>query len=124
MIAQYEPELICDFAETYHILDYTALPVSLLVTLFSGLGEGSRVQQRLNGERVPLRTLLLAAMVDRLSVLLYANTKDAKSGTNRPRSLVAILTGGETETNAGTEAYPSGDDFEAARRAILEGVST
>ena len=64
MIAQYEPELICDFAETYHILDYTALPVSLLVTLFSGLGEGSRVQQRLNGERVPLRTLLLAAMVE------------------------------------------------------------
>ena len=124
MIAQYEPELICDFAETYHILDYTALPVSLLVTLFSGLGEGSRVQQRLNGEKVPLRTLLLAAMVDRLSVLLYANTKDAKSGQNRPRSLVAILTGEETETNAGTEAYASGDDFEAARRAILEGVST
>lgn len=124
MIAQYEPELICDFAETYHILDYTALPVSLLVTLFSGLGEGSRVQQRLNGERVPLRTLLLAAMVDRLSVLLYANTKDAKSGTNQPRSLVAILTGEDTETTAGTEAYASGDDFEAARRAILEGVST
>lgn len=124
MIAQYEPELICDFAETYHILDYTALPVSLLVTLFSGLGEGSRVQQRLSGEMVPLRTLLLAAMVDRLSVLLYANTKDAKSGTNRPRSLVAILTGEDTETNAGTEAYASGDDFEAARRAILEGVST
>ena len=124
MIAQYEPELICDFAEPYHILAYTALPVSLLVTLFSGLGEGSRVQQRLNGERVPLRTLLLAAMVDRLSVLLYANTKDAKSGTNQPRSLVAILTGEDTETNAGTEAYASGDDFEAARRAILEGVST
>lgn len=124
MIARYEPELICDFAETYHILDYTALPVSLLVTLFSGLGEGSRVQQRLSGEMVPLRTLLLAAMVDRLSVLLYANTKDAKSGTNRPRSLVAILTGEDTETNAGTEAYASGDDFEAARRAILEGVST
>lgn len=124
MIARYEPELICDFAETYHILDYTSLPVSLLVTLFSGLGEDSRVQRRLNGEKVPLRTLLLAAMVDRLSVLLYANTKDAKSGTNRPRSLVAILTGEETETNAGTEAYASGDDFEAARRAILEGVST
>lgn len=124
MIAQYESELICDFAETYHILDYTALPVPLLVTLFSGLGEGSRVQQRLSGEMVPLRTLLLAAMVDRLSVLLYANTKDAKSGTNRPRSLVAILTGEDTETNAGTEAYASGDDFEAARRAILEGVST
>ena len=124
MIAQYEPELICDFAETYHILDYTALPVSLLVTLFSGMGDGSRVQQRLNGERVPLRTLLPAAMVVRLSVRLYANTKDAKSGTNQPRSLVAILTGEDTETNAGTEAYASGDDFEAARRAILEGVST
>lgn len=124
MIARYEPELICDFAETYHILDYTALPVSLLVTLFSGLGEGSRVQQRLNGEKVPLSTLLLAAIVDRLSVLVYANTKDAQSGTNRPRSLVAILTGEDTETNAGTEAYASGDDFEAARRAILEGVST
>ena len=80
--------------------------------------------RRLNGEKIPLRTLLLAAMVDRLSALVYANTKDAKSGINRPRSLVAILTGEDTETNAGTEAYASGDDFEAARRAILKGVST
>ena len=96
----------------------------LLVTLFSGLGEGSRVVQKLNGEKVPLRTLLLAAIVDRLSMLVYANTRDAKNGTNRPRSIVAILTGEDTETNAGTEAYASGDDFDAARRAILEGVST
>lgn len=82
------------------------------------------MQRRLNGEKIPLRTLLLAAMVDRLSALVYANTKDAKSGINRPRSLVAILTGEDTETNAGTEAYASGDDFDAARRAILEGVNT
>lgn len=123
MIAQYEPELICDFAETYHILDYTALPVPLLVTLFSGLGEGSRVQQRLNGERVPLHTLLLAAMVDRLSVLVYANTKDAKSGTNRPRSLVAILRERIPKPTQARKPTPP-DDFEAARRAILEGVST
>ena len=99
------------------------MPVPLLVTLFSGLGEGSRVAQKLNGEKVPLRTLLLAAIVDRLSMLVYANTRDAKNGTNRPRSIVAILTGEDTETNAGTEAYASGDDFDAARRAILEGVS-
>ena len=99
------------------------MPVDLLVTLFSGFGEGTRTAQKLNGEKVPLRTLLLAAMVDRLSALVYANTKDAKSGINRPRSLVAILTGEDTETNAGTEAYASGDDFDAARRAILEGVN-
>lgn len=122
-IAQYEPSLICDFAETYHILDYQALPAPLLVTLFSGLGEGSRVQQRLNGEKLPLRTLLLAAIVDRLSVLVYANTTDAKTGRNKPHSLVAILTGEENENAAGTAAYASGDDFEAARRAILEEVT-
>lgn len=122
MIARYEPELICDFAETYHILDYKALPVPLLVTLFSGLGEGSRVAQKLNGEKVPLRTLLLAAIVDRLSMLVYANTRDAKNGTNRPRSIVAILTGEESENRTGAEAFASGADFEAARRAILEEV--
>lgn len=99
------------------------MPVPLLVTLFSGLGEGSRVAQKLNGEKVPLRTLLLAAMVDRLSALVYANTKDAKSGINRPRSLVAILTGEENENATGTAAYASGDDFEAARRAMLEEVT-
>lgn len=99
------------------------MPVDLLVTLFSGLGEGSRVAQKLNGEKVPLRTLLLAAVVDRLSVLVYANTKDAKTGINRPHSLVTILTGEENENNAGTESYASGDDFEAARRAIWEGVN-
>ena len=82
------------------------------------------MRRRLNGEKIPLRTLLLAAMVDRLSALVYANTKDAKSGINRPRSLVAILTGEENENATGTAAYASGDDFEAARRAILEGVIT
>lgn len=78
------------------------------------------MQQKLNGEKIPLRTLLLAAIVDRLSVLVYANTKDAKTGSNRPRSLVAILAGEGTENTAGAEAFASGDDFEAARRAILE----
>ena len=81
-------------------------------------------ERPLSSRTVIACTLLLAAMVDHLSALVYANTKDAKSGINRPRSLVAILTGEDTETNAGTEAYASGDDFDAARRAILEGVST
>lgn len=82
------------------------------------------MQQKLNGEKLPLRTLLLAAIVDRLSLLVYANTKDAKTGSNRPRSLVAILTGEDNKNIAGTEVYASGNDFEAARMAILEEVTT
>ena len=109
--------LVCDLAETYGIFDYRAVPVKLLATLASGLREDSRIKMRLSGGKVPRRDLLLAAAVDRLSLLVWSMSEDAKHGTNRPKSLVAAFMD-ETEDSGDVEAFDSAEDFEAAWEKI------
>ena len=82
IVPKYETELICDFAETYHILDWRTLPLTTAAALSVGLRDNSRVKMKLAGVEAGQDTLLLAAIVDRLSLLWWAKTKDAESGRN------------------------------------------
>lgn len=51
--------LICDLAETYHVLDMWALPVPLLATLASGLRENSRIRMEMAGMHyIPLEIVV------------------------------------------------------------------
>ena len=68
-MAFFEDELICDFAETYHILDYRSLPPALVAKLAAGLREDSRVKARLSGYQVTLDVILNALTVDYLATL-------------------------------------------------------
>ena len=117
--------MICDFAQVYHILDYKALPVPLLVTLFSGLWPASRVYLQDAGMPVPMQTLLLGAIGDNLTSLVYVH---ADKKAKKPESVVASLLGmnkGNKEDLPGsvkTEVFNSVADYEATRRSILEGV--
>lgn len=120
MISANKDALMCDLAETYGVFDYRALPVPLLATLAVGLREDSRIKMYLSGTKVSQTTLLLAAAVDKLSMLLWSKTKDAQRGVGQPKSILgAILTG---EKESGVTAFETADEFEAARAAIL-GVS-
>lgn len=105
--------LLCDLAETYGVFDLRALPVPTLAVLAAGLREDSRIKTRLSGVSVPRKDLLIAAAVDRLSLLVWGMSEDAKRGTNRPKSLVAALMG-ETEGSSDVMTFESPDDFEAA----------
>ena len=105
--------LLCDLAETYGVFDLYALPVHTLAVLAAGLRDDSRIKTRLSGTSVPRKDLLLAAAVDRLSVLVWSMSEDAKRGTNRPKSLVAALMG-EAEGSSDVMTFDSPDDFEAA----------
>ena len=93
MIAADEDALICDLAETYGVLEYRTLPVRLLATLAAGLREDSRIKRRMQDTKLSPETMLLAAAVDRLSFLAWAQTEDARHGLNRPRSVLEALTG-------------------------------
>lgn len=93
MIALDRDALVCDMAETYGVFDIQALPVSTLAVLAVGLRDNSRIKMRLSGAKVPQTDFLLAAAVDRLSMLLWAKTEDGRNNTNRPPSLVKILSG-------------------------------
>ena len=121
MIRLDESALICDFAETYHILDYRALPLQTAAVLASGLRDNSRIKMRIAEVEVSPETALMAAAVDRLSLLVWAKTKDAETGTNRPESILAKITNRETKTDSDLQAFDTAEEFEAARQRIIQG---
>ena len=118
MIRTDKDDLICDLAETYHIYDYKALPVSLVASLVVGLREDSRIKMKLSGAKAPSEIILLASIIDRLSVLVWMQTKDAQKGRNRPKSLMISLFPKETKATV----YKTGEDFEKARKKLIEGM--
>lgn len=66
----------------------------------------------------PTNTLLLAAAVDRLSLLVYANTKDAQKKRNQPKSIIAEMIKQEKPKDHLT--FSSGAEFEAARAKLIK----
>lgn len=120
MLAADRDALVCDLAETYGILEYRALPAGLLAVLASGLRENARIRQTLAAQPADTHTLLLAAMVDRLSFLAWAQTRQAQQGTGRPPSVLQALLG-QPNTPGGLVAFDTAADYEAARAKILKG---
>lgn len=118
MIRMDEDALICDLAETYHILNYKALPAMLVASLVVGLRDDSRIKMKLSGAKAPSEIILLASIIDRLSVLVWMQTKDAQKGRNRPKSLMSLLFPKETKATV----YKTGEDFEKARKKLIEGM--
>lgn len=110
--------LTCDLAETYGLLNWEAVPVATLAMLAVGLRENSRIKMRLSGRPTPTETLLLAAALDRLSTLVWFQTKDGQAGTNKPKSLVAVLLGDTQETSRDVQSYETSEEFEQAWRRI------
>lgn len=111
MLAADRNALICDLAETYGIFDYRALPASLLATLAVGLREDSRIKMRLSGSKVPRSEMLLAAAVDRLSLLVWFLSDDGQKGQRRPASILDALMGEEPKPD-NVMAFDSAADFE------------
>lgn len=111
--------VLCDLAETYHIYDYRRLPAVSVATLASGLREDSRIKLKLAGELQPLNTMLLAAIADRLTLLLWARTKDGEKGRNRPKMIVDSLM--EQQYPDKTKGFKKAEDFERAWAAATGG---
>lgn len=91
-----------------------------VAALFLGLRDDARVKMALSGLRVPTDRMLLALMVDRLSLILWGKTKDGRAGRNRPRSIAEQLAQGPKTQPV--QAYQTGRDFEAARNRIISEV--
>lgn len=114
-----EDAIICDLAETYNIYDYRQLPVSKVAVFVCGLRSDSRIMMKISDSKLPLDTLLLAGVADRLSIMLWQNTKDGQKGKNRPVSIVDQLTKQQIEREE--VSFESGKDFELAKAKILGG---
>lgn len=98
-------------------MNYKELPASLVGTLFIGLRADSRIKMKMTGTKVPSDILLLASAVDRLSMLVYAQTKDAQKNINKPKLLVPVLLGEQEKI----KGFVTGNAFEEARRIIIGG---
>ncbi|MFS7403432.1 DUF5361 domain-containing protein [Carnobacterium maltaromaticum] len=121
MIRVNEDALICDLAETYKIYDYKQLPLTLVAVFSCGLRETSRIKMQLSGQNVPLDSLLLAGISDRLSLLLWYKTKDGQKGKNRPTSVVDSLTT-QPKKEKNEIVFKTGEDFEEMRRRLVMGM--
>ena len=121
MIATDEDALICDLAETYSIYDYRRLPLKMVAVFSFGLKDDSRIKMKLNGMEVPFGTMLLASAVDRLSTLVWQQTKDGMDGKNYPLSIVAMLTNAQTnKENSNVTSFATGEDFMKERERLLK----
>lgn len=117
MLSADREALICDLAEVYGVFDHRALPVSLLATLSAGLRDDSRIKRKIYGMKLTRTEMLLAAMVDRLSLLLWLNTDAGRKGENQPASILDVLMGNEADDKQ-VEGFETAEEFENAWEQI------
>ena len=111
--------LICDMAETYHILDWRSLPGRLAATLAAGLRDSSRMKMKISGSKVSLETMLTANIADCLRILVWRETKDGVKGVNPPELFTERITGKSADKNE--QGFDSPDDFMAWRSQMIGG---
>lgn len=117
MLARDRDALFCDLAETYHVFGFDRLPARQLAALAAGLRPDSRIMRAFSGARYSMAELLLAACLDRLSLLFWAETKDGQKNRKRPQSLAErMLRPQETRRARG---FDSEEAFEEARRSFF-----
>ena len=120
MIQTDEDALICDLAETYHIYDYKKLPLTQVAIFAIGLKDDSRIKIKMSGQLVPMETLLLAGILDRLSILLWRQTKDGQKGRNMPTMVLDTLTVRKNK-DSDVIVFNSGEDFTKMRNQLIQG---
>lgn len=121
MLATDADALTCDMAETYGVTDWHTLPLPLAAVLAAGLRDDSRIRMKMSGAKASPEVLLLAMVADKLSVLVWQNTEDARQGRNCPPSVLQALLGIEDRRNGSATGYDTPEDYEAARARILGG---
>ena len=110
MLSRNEDALICDMAETYHVLDIWALPVETLAVLASGLRDDSRIKMELAGYNHIPAAFILPTIADTLTLICYSFSKDAKYKRNMP-ALFTDAMKGEGAKPKDFNTYASGADF-------------
>lgn len=106
--------MVCDLAQYYHVVDYQSLGAFRLRTLVFGLPREARLIKKISGQRVGLDTMLLAGILDRLSVVLY---RFSSSKASRPEMVTDKLAGGSDKKKGGI--FASGKDYEKRKEELL-----
>lgn len=118
MLATDETALMCDLAETYGIYDYKMFPATMIAAYATGLRDDARIKLKMNGMAYSLETMLLAAAVDKLSLILWSKTKDGKRNRNRPKMLVEML---ERNLDQDIASFETAGGFENTWKSLAGG---
>lgn len=108
---------MCDLAEYYHIINYRDHSQRFISTLVEGLREGSRVKRHLSKAQVSLDVYLQAGILDRLTFLAWAKTKDGAKNRNRPKSIASLLVDRQC-----TQRPRTSKEYEKLRQEIIENI--
>lgn len=104
-----ETAVICDLAETYHVLDYRALPVTTLAALVFGLREDSRIKMKMAGLEYVPPFLMLSVLADNTTIIrhgLFGNEKGQK-----PTLFGEMINKRGKLEAAKVDSFASGEDF-------------
>ena len=115
LLADGEDEIICDLAETYHILNYQELPPDLVATLVIGLPDSSRIKKKYQKRKITLTEELLAMIVDSLHTYMWA----VKILKKRPQSVYEILTAEPKEKDE-LQSFDTPEAYESWKKAKEE----
>ncbi len=113
-----EDAVTCDLAETYRIYNYRNYPPTYIATLAAGLRDNARIKLKMNDMAYPLETMLMVSAVDKLSLLLWAKTKDGASGRNRPKMLIDTLL---KNTDQDLVSFETSEEFEDTWKQLAGG---
>lgn len=77
---------------------------------------------KMSGNKYPFETILLAAVVDKLALLVWSKTKEAEHGLNRPKSIAEKLINDEKNI----KTFNTAEEFEKKRNELIRegGVQT
>ena len=119
MIETDESALICDFAETYHIYDYRALPVPDAATLAYGLRGDSRIRLKLGEVKEEVPCFISAAKAADCLALFVNSLREEPEEC--PALLTDIIYGRGQKEEKKKTSYSSGEDFRSAWAKLTKG---
>ena len=112
---KYESELICDFAEYYHILDYKSITPGLAGILLEGLRSDSRTKMKMAKMKLTVEQTLLATIADEIKISIWQQSP--KKNKKKPESILNLLINGKNEPDK-LKGFNSGADFDRYWRKI------
>ena len=100
--------LLCDLAETYHILSFDAVPPVTLATLCAGLRPDARIHKKMTDSMPVSEHYLMASIADQLALIRHGLF--AEKNTSMPTLFTDTLFG-VAEKQTDQVLFDSGDSF-------------
>ena len=104
--------LECDLAETYHIYNMYELPLKKVALFSYGLRNNSRIKMKMNEMDYPFETIMIAGILDKVSLLLWSMAGDSQN-SSKPESILNKLLGVSEQLNGKDHLlFESGTEFD------------